>query len=89
MERILTAVAQNPMILAAPTFVRRVFESLDIADEQMFAELQQIGQQMLQAQTAPPSGGQPGEQTMNAGATDPLGAIMNAVAGAGTGAPIN
>jgi len=90
MERVLTAVAQNPMILAAPSFMRRVFESLDIADEQLFSELQQIGQMVLQAQTAPAAGSAtPGGQTLNADATDPLGAIMNAMGGADTGAPVN
>lgn len=91
MERILTAVSQNPMILASKTFIRRIFESLDIQDEELFNELQQIGQMVLQSQAPPPAAGAgtPGEQTLNGGATDPLGAIMNAMSGAGTGAPIN
>lgn len=89
MERVITALSQNPLIMASPALMRRFFEALDIADEQLLSEISQMGQMMLQAQAPPPSAPTPGEQTINGDATDPLGAILNAVAGAGTGARIN
>lgn len=66
LERIVLLFSQNPQIAASPTLVKRVFEAIDVNDENLIQEVSAIGIQMLAAQglQAVPEGGGQADQSM-------------------------
>lgn len=82
-ERIILMIAQNPHIAASPTLMRRMFEAIDLKDEQLISEITNIGQQALAAMGVTPAPGPGGAPGM--AATDPnqvIGQIANQYLGA-------
>jgi len=91
-ERILGAIGQYPFLMSSPTLMSRLFETIDLTDPNLIQEIQQIGQQMMQAQTAPtgsdPGAANPMQQIMDM-ITNQNGESGNSMGGMPTGAPAN
>lgn len=92
LERIVLLFSQNPQIAASPTLVKRVFEAIDINDENLIQEISAVGVQVLAAQgmQAVPEGGGQADQTV---APDQIANQfvneMNAAGGSPTGGGMN
>lgn len=86
--QLLTLLSQNPTIMASQKMLQRTFDMFEVRDKEMQAELTQIGQSFLQAESAAPQGGSapvmdgaPGQQ----GPDIPQVARQYAQRGAGAG----
>lgn len=85
-EKIVLIFSQNPIIGAAPTLMKRMFEAIDIQDDTLIQELQAIGQSQVAAsqENADQTGQVAGDTIGNQN-----GSAVNAAAGTPTGAPAN